>query len=228
MISQLELVILASATLIGLIHFFGEEIDEKFSTNSLVLKSFSAGFTISYFFLSMLPEINKAETSEIGFIWVLSGFSLFYIIEEVIYNSTEHIKDVKHEFKELHTVFLATYHLCIGIILFSLSNNSLQQGILFYLPVATHTLVNSLAIKEMHEEMLKNTLIKLITSFATVIGVLIGIYFKPGELLSFSLFGLVGGMFIYLVVHDSLSPKKERPLGYIAGAAAFLAIITLI
>jgi zinc transporter ZupT len=80
----------------------------------------------------------------------------------------------------------------------------------------------------MHEEMLKNTFIKLLTSFSAVIGVLIGIYFKPGEYISFSLFGLVGGMFIYLVVHDSLSPKKERPLGYIAGVATFIAIITLI
>lgn len=217
-----------AALLVGLLHFFGEELEGKIPIDSLILKSFSAGFTIAYFFLSMLPEIFENSGFELSFFWVLAGFSLFYVIEEVIYSSSSHMSEVKREFKELHSVFLTLYHGCIGLLIYFLAFRSIETASLFVLPVIGHTFVNSLSIKQLHEEMLQKSSVKFLASSSPILGFLIAKFTDLGPQVSYSIFGLVGGMFIYLVIHDSLSPRKERPLGYLLGVFAFLAIIGLI
>lgn len=226
----MQLVIgLLFATLIGIVHFFGEEIDKYLSSNNVFLVSFSAGFTISYFFLTMLPEISQ-EYNLVGykFLPALIGFSLFYVLEELIYEKNSHLNQVKKEFKELHTVFITVYHTAVGVLLYSLIDGGIEGSLLFFLPVLMHTAVNSVSMRELHEEILERLGIKLIVSFSTVIGVLLTHVLRFSNSSINQLFGLVGGMFIYVVVHDALDPKRERPLGFLAGAITYLVLLTVI
>lgn len=214
------------AFLLGLVHFFGEEIDEYIMPENLFLASFSAGLTVSYFLLGMLPEIINAPTNlEYNLLFALVGFSLFYIVEEIIYERESNLSDVKKEFKELHSFFIFSYHFVLGFLIYFLIGEGLYQVLLFYLPVFVHTAVNSLAIKEMNEEMLDKAWIKLSASFASVLGVSVSYLIGVSDFVSYSLFGFIGGMFLYLVVHDALDPQRERPIGFITGALVFSMIV---
>lgn len=216
------------AFLIGMVHFFGEELDSYFSKENVLMVSFSAGFTVAYFFLTMLPEIsNGVQHNQYEFLFALAGFSVFYVLEEVIYEAEDHLNEIRKDFKELHTVFIFSYHLAIGFLLYFLINQSINNALLFFLPVIMHTAVNSVAIKEMHEEILGNFVFKFLTSFSAVIGVLIAYIIEPAASSAYILFGFIGGMFMYVVVHDALSPQRERPLGFIIGILLFI-LLTLI
>lgn len=226
--SDMELLLgLLLAALLGIVHFFGEELDKFISSRSLLLASFSAGFTVSYFFLAMLPEMSKAYM-DYEFLFALMGFSALYIIEEFIYERGSNLSEVKREFKELHSMFIFAYHFAIGFLIYFLITKSLNQLLLFYLPVLVHTAVNSISIKEMHEEMLDKAWIKITASFSAVFGVLTAYLSTPSESLSFSIFGFIGGMFLYIVVHDALNPERERPLGFIIGSAGFILLLALL
>ncbi|MFO7793618.1 MAG: hypothetical protein R6V35_01445 [Candidatus Nanohaloarchaea archaeon] len=220
---------LGFAFLIGLVHFFGEELDEYLNSKHLLLASFSAGLTVSYFFLAMLPEMSKASVNlEYEFLFALAGFSFFYIVEELIYQRESNLSEVKKEFKELHSAFIFSYHFAIGFLIYFLMEQGQSQALLFYIPVLVHTAVNSLAIKEMHEEMLDKLWIKLSASFSAVLGAITAYLVDPSQFVSYSVFGFIGGMFLYIVVHDALDPKRERPIGFIIGATIFSIIVFLL
>jgi len=211
---------------IGLIHFFGEELDEHTPEyNSFV--SFSAGFTLAYFFLILLPETMGNSILNIQNIPVLAGIGVFYVLEEVLYEREENFGTIRSELKEIHSLFIGLYYLIIGMLLSFLSTKP-GSFTLFFLPVLLHTAVNSLAIKEMHEEMVENLYVKLIVSGSTLLGVLIGALSNLSPAVLYSLLGLMGGSFIYLVMHDAMDPKRERPIGFVAGASVFLLMIHLI
>ena len=220
---------LALSGFLGLVHFFGEELDEHFSGNSLLLASFSAGFTVSYFFLVMLPEMSSAaETVSFEFLFALMGFSLLYVIEEFVYERESNLSQVRKGFKEIHTLFISSYHFVIGLLLYFLILESAYQALLFYIPVLMHSAVNSVAIKEMHEEMLDKLSVKRLASFSAVLGVTFSYFVTPSSQMAYSIFGLVGGMFLYIVVHDALDPQRERPLGFITGVILFYVLISII
>lgn len=214
--------------LVGLAHFFGEEIDEYTKSYNYLLVSFSAGFTVSYFFSVLIPEVMKNLTLPVQNASVLAGFSFFYVLEELLYEREGIFGDIKTGFKEAHTVFIILYHISIGMMLTFLAQESSKQLLLFFLPVYLHTFVNSIAIKEMHEEMLESNFIKLFSSLSTVIGVLLGQIFDIPIFILYIILGILGGAFIYIVVHDALDPRRERPIGFISGVAVFLFIMNLI
>lgn len=217
------------AAIIGIVHFFGEEIDEYLGSNNIFLVSFSAGFTISYFFLTMLPEISQGtRLTGYEFLPALSGFAVFYVLEELIYERESHLDQVKKDFKELHTVFVTAYHLAIGVLLYFLIGRGLEGSLLFFLPVLMHTAVNSMSMKELHEEILERTGVKITVSFSTIIGVILTHTLQFSASSIYQLFGFIGGMFIYVVVHDALNPERERPLGFLTGVIFYLFLVYLI
>jgi hypothetical protein len=216
------------AVSIGLIHFFGEEIDEYFSGYSFLLASFSAGFTVSYFFIRLLPEVMANSNFFINNFFVLIGFSSLYIVEEFVYSRKENFGDIKYDFKEIHTLMISSYHFVIGIMLLLLSNRPNNSLVLFYLPVLIHTAVNSLAIREMHEEMLNNKYVKIIASFSSVYGLIFAYFVNMSETILYSFLGVIGGAFMYVVIHDALDPRKERPIGFILGLLTFLILLVSI
>lgn len=216
------------ALIIGAVQFFGEEIDEYTETYNFFLVSFSAGFTVSYFFSTLMPEVMNNISFPVQNASILVGFSIFYVLEEVLYERGQNLGEIKTEFKEAHSLFIVFYHISIGMILSFLANESFNQLYLLFFPVLLHTLVNSLSIKEMHEEMLENLNVKVIASLSTLIGVLIMIGFDISATMIYNVLGVVGGAFIYIVIHDALDPRRERPIGFISGVTGFIALMLVV
>jgi len=210
---------------VSLVHFFGEELDEYTSKYNLFFVAFSAGFTLAYFFTVLLPETISQSLLGINNLPVLAGISLFYLLEEALYEKEGNLGKIKYEFKEIHSIFISLYHLTIGMIFYLLSKTSNEQLTLFFLPVLIHTAVNSISTKEMHEEMIKNTYIKMAVSSSTLIGVILAAVVQPSQQILYTLLGILGGSFLYIVIHDALNPHRERPIGFITGLTTFLTII---
>jgi len=216
------------ALLIGVAHFFGEEIDRLTGEYNFFLVSFSAGFTLAYFFVVLIPETNKFSVFGIQNLGTVTGLSLFYVLEEIVYKKDQNFGEIKANFKEIHTLFVGVYYTAVGTLIFLLHRISTQQAFLFFIPVLLHTSVNSLAMKEMHEEMLESTTVQALISVSTLGGVaLASLIYVPLNVL-YSLLGVLGGSFIYIVVHDALNPRQERPLGFITGVLGFLILNLLI
>lgn len=224
----MELIVPATlALIVGIAHFFGEEFDEYTKSYNFLFVSFSAGFTVAYFFSVLIPEVMNNLSLPVQNASILFGFSIFYILEEILYEREENFGDVKTGFKEAHTLFIILYHISIGMMFVFLAKESIEQLLLFFFPVFLHTLINSLAIKEMHEEMLDNISIKLMSSLSAFIGVIIGSVLSIPLTALYIILGILGGAFIYIVVHDALDPRRERPIGFIAGVSVFLLLMIL-
>lgn len=220
----MQVIPILAAFVVGVVHFLGEKIDKKLKHKSHLIVSLSTGVTLAYFFTAMIPESIEHELFGIQGLSILVGISIFYVLEEVIYDKSKNLGVVRHKFKELHTVFVGLYHVAIGIVLVFLYETSQEQFILFFIPVLIHTAFNSMSMKEMHEEMLEKPVIKLVIGLSTVLGVLLGILLDFSQTVMYSLLGTIGGAFIYIVIHDSLDPRTERPVGFIAGVILFLVI----
>ncbi len=209
-------------------HYIGEHLDSRDWTDRAALASFAAGVTGAYAFIQLLPEHARSlqHLGEFGFFFSLFGFLLVHVTEQFIYRYEREPEDIKMDFKELHSMFLFSYYLAIGIVITDLTRASVLQGALFFLPVALHTAISSMALTELHEEVLDVTWIKLLVSGAVLIGVGIALAVSIPPMVFHAVLGLVTGMFLYVVIHDSLpTPEESAPFSFLAGIAFYSLVI---
>lgn len=206
----------------------GEELEEYISGYRVRILSLSTGVSITYIFVQLLPEFQRIaiETSEMIFVFPLIGFSAIHLTEKYLAKSDLSSKQVKEDYAELHSGFLFFYHSAIGYLIASLLASSTISGLLFFLPIVLHTAVSSLSTSEIHEEFVSSNWIKTILALAPITGVLLHVYGLLSEGLFNPIFGTAIGMFFYVAVRDSIpSGEKGRPLEYVIGAGAYLAVI---
>lgn len=220
---------LGLGVLLAATHFFGEEINEKYPPKGAVT-SFSAGITVSYIFLQLLPEL-QTQAQNFGnytFLYALAGFATVHIAEKYIYHHDKSVNDLKHDFRLLHTIFLFLYHLGLGIILYFLLNADVVHGVLFFVPVLLHTAISSLSLKELHEDILDSLPVKLTVSISAPTGVIISHLLNPTLTQFHIVIGLIAGMFLYIATSDSLTPQsKGEPWSFLSGVLFYTAIILL-
>lgn len=213
---------------LAIVHLLGEKLEEYVSGYKERILSFSTGVSMTYIFVHLLPEFQRIaiDTSEMIFVFPLLGFSSIHMTEKYIAKSGLSSEKVKKDYAEIHSVFLFIYHGAIGYLIASLLASSTVSGLLFFLPILLHTAVSSLSTSEIHEEFVSNNWIRTMLSLAPVTGVLIHIYGIISKSLFNPIFGTAIGMFFYVAIRDSIpSGKKGRPLEYIIGAGAYLAVI---
>lgn len=213
-----------------LVHFLGEEIEEHMHGYREQIESFSAGVSITYIFLQLLPELNKiaTETSELIFVSPLMGFSSIHILEKYVSKADIPQKEVRKDYSEIHFSFLLLYHAAVGYLVASLVNQDAISGILFLIPVLLHLAVSSLSVTELHQKFAERVSVKVLTSTAPVIGVILYELNVLGAMQFNILFGTVIGMFFYIVIRDSIPRDSQgRPTEYILGMALYLAVILL-
>lgn len=227
MVLHLPLVWALAATL-AIVHFVGAEIDETEFAGTGQLTAIAAGVTITYVFLQLLPEHHKsvAYLGNFGFFFALSGFVALHLIKIYIWRHAKTAAELRHEYKELHSVFLFVYYLAIGIILNNLLTRSVLEGALFFVPVLLHTGISSLALGELHEDVLNNLWVKLGISSAVLIGVGLSQFIGFGPRVFHGLLAVITGMLLYIAVHDSIPDERNNaPLAFIGGIAVYSMVI---
>ena len=93
---MLSLVPVAMGIILAVAHYFNEKIHLEDPQKKKRLVSFVAGVSITYIFLLLLPEIYKGINllSEFLFLFILSGFALFHLIEKHVYQHESGSVDV--------------------------------------------------------------------------------------------------------------------------------------
>lgn len=223
-----ELVALAFGALLAVTHYAGERMDSGEWEHEARLTSFAAGATGAYAFLQLLPEHFRGVEvlGETGFFFSLSGFLLIHVAELFIQRYEREPAEVAHDFKELHTAFLFLYYLAIGIVIADLTLASPLEGLLFFVPVSLHTAISSMALTELHEDVLDLAWVKAAVSGATLVGAAIAVTVAVPPTVFHALLGLITGMFLYVVIHDSLpAPGESAPYAFLAGTGFYSLVI---
>jgi hypothetical protein len=214
--------------LISLVHFMGEELEEYFSGFHERLVSFGTGVSVSYIFLRLLPEFQNiaSAATDLIFLAPLAGFSSIHLAEKYVSKHEKDVEEIKEDFKEIHSVFLFVYYSSIGFLLASLVSREPVSGMLFFVPIIFHSAISSLSLTELHDEASRRLPVKLAVSLAPILGALLHRSEFIGEAAFETVFGTVIGMFVYVVIRDSI-PRGDRglPLEYAAGALFYIAVI---
>lgn len=212
----------------GVVHFLAEELEEHISGYRERIVSFSAGASITYIFVQLMPEFHRIaqESTELIFIFPLAGFSSIHLIEKYIARSGREEEKMREEYGEVHSAFLFIYSGAIGYLIASLIAESAVSGLLFFAPIILHVVVSSLSVTELHQNFAQKRVVKLAISAAPLLGVLAYSAVPIAENYFNPLFGTVIGMFFYVVVRDSI-PRDDQgqPVEYVLGAVIYLAII---
>lgn len=219
------------AAALAVVHFFGEEIDEVTGNYREMVISFATGVSITYVFLQLLPDFHSivAGADKTVFLFPLFGFSAIHLAEKYVAKTGASREVMKKRYKEIHSVFLFIYHGAIGFLITVLLAESITSGLLFFLPILFHSAVSSFSLSELHEDVVRLPAVKVAISAAPLLGVLLHqTGFMSSNLLN-PVFGIVIGMFVYVVIRDAIPEgDKGKPKGYILGLLSYLAIILLI
>lgn len=229
MTTIIELVPWLLGLVLAIVHYFGEELDDRITDRQHHIASFSAGMTVTYIFLVLFPEINRGTHyfGDFAFIFALTGFTLIQLVEKWIASHEHDVEQLRRDYKEVHSVFLFIYYFAIGMVFHYLTAISVVEGVLFFIPVLLHTAVSSISLQELHEDILDSRLVSLGVSMAVLLGVGSSYLFNPGPEEFHVLLGLVTGTFLYLVIHDGLSDQNSAPVSYTSGIIAYTLLIVL-
>jgi hypothetical protein len=216
---------IAFGTIIGIAHYFSELFCLKCEKYRGMIISFSAGISITYIFLHLLPEFVAAKMNRWIFLSILFGFVIFHIVEKYLYQHSPEDKLLKElAIEDSITSFI--YHFIIGVILVSFVNQGIKQGILFFIPVLFYTSVSTLPV-----DMTKSKIIKAILSISTLLGILFAKFIYPdiNSVLYYSLLGLIIGTLLFTVTRHSIPKLREgKPFFFVIGVIIYTMLIYLL
>ncbi len=208
--------------ILALIHYFNKFFYKKFTAGRVSLMSFAGGITISYIFLFLLPEVLETveHLHKLAFVFVLVGFSVLHLIEKHIWNHPA--RKAKTELAEAHAIIFFVYYLLIGIILVKLTRTSILMGTIFFIPITFHTILSKISLKEIHVSISEKTIIKVLLSASTLIGVFLAIYINIAPVVYHIFLGFVVGALFYIAIRDMLPiGRKGDPKYFLAGVILY-------
>ena len=222
------------SALIAIAHYFSDRVCFACTKIKKHIISLMAGIAIVYIFVNLYPEFYKIArfTSPFIFTSLFLGFAIFYLIDKEIYQKIKH-KQVPKNIELAHGYGLTIYYFVVGIALVRILDISLNEGILFFVPVFIYAGLSTMAahgIHGMHAPPYKVlTPLHLLQSVSVIAGTLLALLLNIPEFLLIYLIGLVAGILTYIVIRDMLPKgKKGKPLFFILGALIYLALIIIL
>jgi hypothetical protein len=225
MVSRILLAILLSISL-GFIHYYSDTF--TFKKKHFSFRSFSAGLSTAYLFLGLLPEnfrLASTNAFSLVFIFLLFGFTLFYIAEKYVYQHASK-KQLLKELQEEHSIAFYIYHLLLGVTLVTFLEQGIITGLLFFVPISLHAISSSASLRELHGNIRENKTIKLFLSSSTILGTFLALLIVVPPIIIQAIVGFITGVLLYVIIKEVLPDKEEgNPLYFIAGMMLFTLII---
>jgi zinc transporter ZupT len=221
----LALLALGYGLILGLIHFFSENLKIPEEAKQYRIISFAAGISIAYLFLVLLPHTYEAAThlKQGVFAFLLLGFTFFHLGEKFIYQHADQEKLAK-ELKEVHSISFFVYYFMVGVVLKDEIHISVFEGSLFLVPIALHAALSTASLARIHGEIRESPLIKITLSLSTLLGIVFAILIPVPAILNNILVSFIAGALLYIIVKEFLPEKKKgQPLFFIFGLALFCA-----
>lgn len=181
------------------------------------IRSFAAGFSVSYVFLILLPEIYRIET---GFL-PLVGFIVFHLSHKFVFRVRERADRTKL-LDEIHLTTVAIYNFLIAFSLVELMRVDFWQGLVISILLAVHTILSDLTHAETHEKF--NRFIKLgVIILFTWLGSMLAIFQIANATLTTTLFSLSAGAIIYITTREEIPEQTSgNPLVFVLGAVVLI------
>jgi zinc transporter ZupT len=209
-------------------HYLSEYLDKVFGKRRSQLLSFSAGVSIAYVFLELLPTSFKSyEQLHQGlFLLILTGFCLFHLTEKYLYQHQQP-NHGKADLTKTHFYAFFFYHFVIGVILYQLTSQDFTEGLLFFIPLAFHTMASTASMTEVHHSFRRDTLNKFALANSTLAGVIVSSFINIGTFAHQSLFAFLVGMLLYVVIRDMLPQNQKGDPRYFVGGVALYTFVMM-
>jgi zinc transporter ZupT len=228
--NDFDILALAFAFLLGLLHFFSDMIRLPEDGRKYRIISFAAGISIAYLFLDLLPHTYESAVhlKEWVFVFLLLGFALFHLVEKYIYQHADQNRLAK-ELKEVHSISFFFYYFLVGIVLEDKLQADVLEGTLFLIPVALHAGLSTASLSRIHGEIRERIWPKIALSSSSLLGVVFATLVPIPSLVDNILTSLIAGVLLYIIVKEFLPEKKKgQPLFFIFGIILFFAFILII
>lgn len=212
--------ILSSTFLMSLIAWIGlltlylkEELLKKII---FPLVSFSAGALLGGAFLHMLPEAIKSAEAELPvFLWLLAGFSLFFLLEQFIHWHHCHKAPSEHKEAVGYLILLAdaVHNFIGGLAIAGAFIIDIRVGIAAWLASAAHEIPQELGDFGIliHGGWKKNKalIFNFLSALTIVAGAMVA-FFLSGKINIGFLLPFAAGNFIYIACSDLIPEIKSR------------------
>jgi zinc and cadmium transporter len=212
--------ILISTLLMSLISWVGLLV---LYANSHVLKkiilwlvAFSAGTLIGGAFLHMIPEaIEEMESLEAVFIWVLVGFSTFFLLEQVLHWHHCHELECDHSKPVANLILVAdsVHNFVGGLVIAGAFLIDIRLGILTWIISAAHEIPQEMGDFAILIHSGWNKFRALVANFLSASTVIVGglvAYFLSDSIELAFLLPFAAGNFIYIASSDLIPEFKNH------------------
>ncbi len=223
---QAFLVALLLALILTFLQFFGEQIYSVCGSYYTHILSLSAGISITYLFLDLIPQFSDAVISINRFLFLslLIGFVVIHLIEKYIYQHSSK-QQVQSRLGVENQITSFTYHFILGMILFEFATQSLQETLLLFVPIAIFTAVSTLPV---HRH--PSAYIHAIVSSSTVLGVLVvSLLFThiDGSIQTALLGFIIGGLLFSIIRHSLPFGTAGKPFYFLLGIIIYAPIVII-
>ncbi len=197
----------------------------------LFLVAFSAGSLIGGAFLHLIPETFEKAGAELGmFLWLLAGFSVFFLMEQFL--QWHHCHRVPSEHKKPVTYLIlisdALHNFIGGLAIAGSFLVSVQTGIVTWIACAAHEIPQELGDFGIliHGGWNKNKalLFNFLSALTIVPGALL-VYFVSSGIDTTFLLPFAAGNFIYIASSD-LIPEVKSKENLFEGLLYFISFLT--
>ena len=215
------------SVILGVIHFFNEKIQIRQEYVRIRVISFIAGISVTYMFLTLLPEVYDGFEvfDRVIFISLLAGFTISHITEKYIYQHSAP-QALKESLSGVHSVAFFIYYFFIGVILVRLNQINTLNAVLFFLPVMFYSAVGILSLERIHAKIWEKSSVKLFLSTSSLAGVLFADFILQFSTLFDLLFAFVIGTFLYTALMDFVPREaKGRPEYFTLGVLIYTLVI---
>lgn len=221
--------LLAFPLLLSVAQFLSDRINIERSRYRQHIASFAAAISITYLFLSFLPEIYKEGFVISAYFPLLLGFTAIHLLEKFIYKKfpgrfSLHKLETYHD--ELHAAILVFYHFVIGVILIGILTADLQKGLLLLPPLLLFTTIGNWSVH--HHYVTQNHMLRLVLASSTIAGAFSAMLLSYPPALYKAFLSFTAGILLFVVVRESLPKEKEgKPALFVLGVVIYTALILL-
>jgi hypothetical protein len=201
------------AFFVGAVYYFSNKWNVKHKPYAQKMVSFSAGVSITYILLELLPLFTEwaLGTHRILLVSVLIGFISHHIIEKEIYQHN-HKHELIRKLNYAENSFSFVYHIILGLVLVTLIEVNRVTGVLFFITISLFVFISTLPLNP-HRSIQKS----LFLASATLIGTIIATFLWDIPLwVETALYGLVGGVLLFTVIRHHIPFGRKGRAGYFA------------
>ena len=206
------------------VHLLTKPIQKMIGAYSEYMRSFSAGFSVAYVFLLLLPELPEIEklTTVDTAVFALLGFTLFHEVHKYILRRQDERKR-KHLLDEMHLATAGLYGFLITFFLVELAKASFIQGMFVSVIIALHSVLSEISQTRIVGKDVREFSRVALLVVATLAGGFLSIFGVVNPLLTVILFSITIGALIYIVIREEIPRgEKGKPSFFVIGVLVLI------